>query len=174
MCIYVLYILLLLTQRATSGHELPGTTHNIFHLTLQSCSSGHLALRPLFTCCILGFLQPFRLFLPHLRWPPELSTGYTTCKARAALLLPCCCCATKTLAEGAPSSATALGERGRQGDSSGGSRSMANMSHWPGKTVRFTLALYREKAAEAHPPVDKCNNKGSTGQMPLVFFPRQD
>ena len=59
----------------------------------------------------------------------------------------------------------------------GRAESMAKRSckpHWPGKTVRFTLALYREKAAEeAHLSIGECYNKDSAHQIPL-FFPRQD
>lgn len=116
----MLHILPLLTQRATSVHELPGTAHTTSHLTLYSCFSEHPALKHLFTCHILDFPQPFRLS-SHPRWPPKLSTSCITCKAGAALVLPWCRTG-EALAEAASSSATALGVRGTQGDSSGESR----------------------------------------------------
>lgn len=99
-----------------------------------------------FTCCILQVLQSFRLFVPDLRWPPKLRTSYIICEAWVALVPPWCCIS-KALAEG-----------------------MAKgfcKPHWAGGTVKFTLALYREKAAEeARPPASKCCNEDSIGQMP--------
>ena len=119
-CIATLHILLLLTQ-VTSVNELLELP---IIFPIWPCSPvflQHPAPRPLLTCCTLGFLVPFRLFLPHLRWPPKLSTSCITHKAQAALVLPSGCMS-EAWTEAASSSAMACGVRGRQEDSSGESR----------------------------------------------------